>query len=138
VLLRALGDSDSRVRERAAALLAERRWRAAVPRLLALLERGDSGAAVPVAQLGGASVARALIGSVGALSEDVVARAMGEMLLRADFGPDPIRLEVVRALATLPGVASTATLVEYVAAVPAHEERPSKAAAEQAIARRQR
>ena len=63
---------------------------------------------------------------------------LGEMLKRADFGPEPIRVEVVRTLAKVPGVDSTAVLVEYIAATEKDKSRPSRVEAQKIVDERSR
>jgi len=64
--------------------------------------------------------------------------ALGEMLKRTDFGPEPIRVEVVKTLSKVPGVDSTAVLVEYVAATERDKNRPSRLEAQKIVDERSR
>jgi HEAT repeat protein len=138
ILIVALGDSSPMVRARAARLLAERKERKAEKPLFKMLRRGDKSAAAPLGTVGGVEVAKQLAEAIGELPDAAVAIALGTMLKRSDFGPDPLRVEVVKALAKIPGVDATAALVEYVASVPAKEVRISKYTAEKALEGRQR
>jgi len=136
ILIDALGDSSAKVRGLAAEKLAERNARQAEGVLFALVKRHDALAAGPLGQLASATTATELADLVGEVPDALIASAFGKMLLRADFGPDPLRVQVVKALGRLRGVEATAALVEYVASVPEHEVRRSKAIAEQLIADR--
>ena len=138
VLIDALGDSNPMARARAARLLGELHVASAQGPLLKLLKRGDKAAAVPLGQVGGVEAARLLGESIGELDSAAIAGAFGEMLKRADFGPDPLRLQVVKALGKIPDSAATVALVEYIASVPAKEIRISKRIAEQLVAQRQK
>jgi hypothetical protein len=65
--------------------------------------------------------------------------ALGEMLKRSDFGPEPIRVEIVRTLGKVPGAESTTALVEYVAATEkGNPNRPSRLEAQKIIDERGR
>ncbi len=59
------------------------------------------------------------------------------MIKRKDFGPDPLRTEVVKTLGKIPGADSTAALVEYIASIPPKEVRLSKKTAEKLLEARQ-
>ena len=63
---------------------------------------------------------------------------LGEILKRGDFGPDPIRVEIVKTLAKIPGIDSTTTLIEYMQASESDPKRPSRKAAQEIIDQRSR
>ena len=138
ILISALGDSNPMVRAQAARLLGDRRDRVAERSLFKMLRRGDTSAAAPLGQVGGVETAKQLGELIGEVKPGALATAYGEMLKRKDFGPDPLRTEVVKALDKIPGAESTAALVEYVASVPPKEIRVSKKIAEQRLERRQK
>jgi hypothetical protein len=73
---------------------------------------------------------------VGQVPDGLLCQTLGDMLLRADFGPDPIRIEVVKTLSKVPGADSTSALVEYVAATEKDKLRPSRAEAQKVIDQR--
>ena len=126
------------MRARAARLLAERKERKAERPLFKMLRRGDKSAAGPLGAVGGVETAKQLAELIGELPDESVATALGTMLKRADFGPDPLRDEVVKALGKIPGADATAALVEYVASVPPKEVRQSKTTAEKLLEGRQK
>jgi HEAT repeat protein len=133
ILIKALGDSSPMVRATAGRLLSERKERKAERPLFRMLKRGDKSAAGPLGMVGGVETAKALGELIGELPDDVVCTALGAMLKRSDFGPDPLRDEVVKALGKIPGADATAALVEYVASVPPTEVRRSKTTAEKLL-----
>lgn len=137
-LLAALGDSDAEVRAAAAAAVAQRRERAAEGRLIKLMEHRDPSAAVALAAIATPELAHRLSEMIGQVPDAILCTALGEMLKRADFGPDPIRVEVVRTLSKVPGVDSTAVLVEYVAATERDKARPSRQEAMKVVDERSR
>jgi HEAT repeat protein len=138
VLLAALGDSDAEVRAAAAAVVAQRRERAAEPRLIKLMEHRDPAAAGALAAIATPELAHRLSEMLGQVPDPILCTALGEMLKRVDFGPDTIRVEVVRTLSKVPGVDSTAVLVEYVAATERDKNRPSRLEAQKIVDERSR
>jgi len=93
------------------------------------LERGDEGAARALAQVGDAEVARQVSERMGDISDRLLARALGGFLQRTDFGPEEARLQVVRALAKVPGPWALEELKTYLRLAPADAKRaPGKAA----------
>ncbi|MFH1131536.1 MAG: HEAT repeat domain-containing protein [Pseudomonadota bacterium] len=133
IVIKALGDSNPMVRARAARILGERAERKATSSLLKMLIRGDRSAAAPLGEVGGAETAKQLAELLGEVPDSALAIAFGEMLKRKDFGPDPLRTEVVKTLGKIPGAESTAALVEYISDVPEKEDRLSKKAAEKIL-----
>ena len=138
ILIDALGDSNPMVRARAARILGELKLRRAESALFKMLKRGDGSAAEPLGIVGGVETAKKLAELIGEIPDKSVASAFGAMLKRKDFGPDPLRNEVVKALGKIPGAEATAALVEYVASVPPKEARPSKKTAEKLLETRQK
>lgn len=136
ILLSALSDQEPAVRAEAAAALGRRHETAAVEKLLVLLRRGDQSAAPALAELATPELARRLADLIGEVPDGLLCSALGEILKRRDFGPDPIRVEVVRTLSKVPGADSTAALVEYLAATSKDKSRPSRLAAQQIVDQR--
>ncbi|MEK6607040.1 MAG: HEAT repeat domain-containing protein [Myxococcota bacterium] len=128
ILVEALGDTEPTVRAKAARLCGERRERAAEVALLGLLARGDGAAAEPLGLVAGIETAKKLVELIGQTDDVLLAEALGALLLREDFGPDPLRVELVKTLGKLPGSDPVAILDEYVkvSAGKEKEERPSR------------
>lgn len=126
LIIESLSDSNPMIRALAARILGERNERKAEAALLKLLKRRDVSAAEPLGRVGGVETARQLGEMIGELPGPALAMAMGTMLLRKDFGPDPLRNEVVESLNKIPGKEATAALADYVASVPPEELRESK------------
>ncbi len=133
-LLTALGDAAPDVRAVAADALAARKAEGAVagPRLLALVKRNDLGAAPALGQLAAPDLVPQLAELQGAVDDNVVATALGEILKRDDVR-DGLRVDVIHTMARLSGEASTAALVEYLATIPAKDDRPSKKEAQKVV-----
>ena len=131
-LLAALGDAAPDVRAAAADALAARKESKAGPRLLALVKRNDAGAAPALGLLATPELVPQLAELQGAVDDNVVASALGEYIKRDDV-PDSLRVDVVHTIGRLSGAASTAALVEYLAAIPAKDDRPSKKEAQKLV-----
>jgi HEAT repeat protein len=131
-LLTALGDGAPDVRAAAADALAARKEAKAAPRLLALVKRNDAGAAPALGLLATPDLVPQLAELQGAVDDNVVAAALGEYLKRDDVA-DPLRVDVVRTIGHLSGAAATTALVEYLASVPAKDDRPSKKEAQKMV-----
>jgi HEAT repeat protein len=131
-LLVALGDSAPDVRAAAADALAARKVTKAAPRLLALVKRNDAGAAPALGLLATPDLVPQLAELQGSVDDNVVASALGEYLKRDDVR-DEQRVDIVRTIGHLSGAAATTALVEYLASVPAKDDRPSKKEAQKLI-----
>jgi HEAT repeat protein len=137
-LMSGLGASDAEVRAAAAKGIADRREKGAEDRLIKLMEHRDASAATALAAIATPQLAHRLSEMLGTVPDPILCTALGEMLKRADFGPEPIRVEVVRTLSKVPGVDSTAVLVEYVAATERDKNRPSRLEAQKVVDERSR
>ncbi len=136
-LIAALGDSDAEVRAVAAKAIGERRERGAEARLIKLMEHRDASSAAALAAIATPDLAHRLSEMLGQVPDPILCTALGEILKRSDF-PDPIRVEVVRTLSKVPGVDSTAVLVEYVATTERDKNRPSRLEAQKVVDERSR
>ena len=75
-------------------------------------------------------LARQLADQLGKVPDASLALALGTLLRRPDFGPDPSRVEVVRAIAKIQDPAAVAALVDYLDSTPKTPARPSRTEAE--------
>ena len=136
-LLARLGDAAPGVRAAAGEALAARHERTATPRLFALVKRGDAGAAEPA-------------GRAGDARPDPADRGAGRHRRRRRAGDDAGRVRTARRRARPPapgracarsrswrGAAATTALVEYIASVPAKDDRPSKREAQKLLDERE-
>jgi HEAT repeat protein len=133
VLIAALSDSVYEVRAASARALAARKETSAEDALVKLLAHKDESAVDSLAAIAGPTTARRLGELIGQIPDGMIASTLGALLKRADFGPDPIRVEVVKTIAKVPGVEATSALVDYVAATEKDKTRPSRAEAKKAI-----
>jgi HEAT repeats len=136
VLIDALSDSVEEVRAQAALSLGKRKERSAEPKLLKLMQHKDEAAAKALAQMGTPELAHRISEMLGQIPDALYCVSLGDMLKRPDFGPEPIRVEIVRALNKVPGVDSTSALIEYVAATEKDKMRPSRVEAQKIVDQR--
>jgi HEAT repeat protein len=135
LLLARLGDAAPDVRATAGEALAARHETKASPRLFALLKRGDAGAAGPLAALATPDLVPQIAELAGTVDDALLATALGEYVKRYDV-PDKLRIDVLRTIGTLGGADATTALVEYIASVPAKDNRPSKREAQKLLDQR--
>ncbi|MFO0574536.1 MAG: HEAT repeat domain-containing protein [Polyangia bacterium] len=139
LLIASLADANTDVRAVAAEALGSRREKAAEPALIKLLLRKDAAAPAALGQIGGAETARALAEMIGTVPDRLLAETLGLLLIRPDFGPDPLRLEVVKTLGKLSGSQPIDLLSDYVTATAkdkADKARPSRTEAQKIIEQR--
>jgi HEAT repeat protein len=141
LLIAALSDPARDVRAAAAHGIALRKDAAAAAPLLKLFKHGDESAIEALGAVGGPDTARELgeLVAQNAVAFPMLADVLGDLLKRKDFGPDPIRVDVVNALGKIPGAEATTILKEYLAATATPEGKalPSHGAAEKVLAERE-
>ena len=131
-LVERLGDSAPDVRAAAAEALATRGEKTAAPRMLALLKRNDSGAAAPLGAMAPIAFVPAIAELQGSIDDANLATALGELLKRPDM-PEPVRVDIIKTLARVPGAASTTALVEFIGTLAGRDARPSRVEAQKVI-----
>jgi hypothetical protein len=134
-LLDRLGDAASDVRAAAAQALAARHEAKAAHRMFALLAMGDAGVAGPLATLATPDMIPRIAELNGTIEDGVIADALGDYVKRPDV-PDKLRIDVLRTIGGLSGAVATTALVDYVASVPAKEDRASKKEAQKLLDQR--
>ena len=134
-LLERLGDAASDVRAAAAEALAARHESKAAQRMFALLSMGDAGVAGPLAALATPDMVPRIAELNGTIDDGVIADALGDYVKRPDV-PDKLRIDVLRTIGGLSGAVATTALVDYVASVPAKEDRASKKEAQKLLDQR--
>ena len=125
-----LRDSVGAVRTAAATAAGKGRVRDAVDTMLLLLAKGEESSARALAQLADPDLARKIADHYGKVPDASLALCLGLLLKRSDFGPDPARVEIVRAMAKIQDPAAVTQLAEYITATPKHPPRPSRQEAE--------
>lgn len=128
-----LHDATGIVRGAAAAAAAKGHVREAVAPLLDLLGRGEDTAAKALAQLADPELARKIGDQLGKVPDASLALCLGLILKRTDFGPDPARVEIVRAIAKIQDSSAINALADYLDATPKNPPRPSRAEAQKIV-----
>ncbi|HEX3698235.1 MAG TPA: HEAT repeat domain-containing protein [Polyangia bacterium] len=132
ILMERLGDAAAPVRAAAAEGLAARHDKQATTRLMMLVKRNDAGAAGPLGALATPDLIPKVAELQGGIDDGVLATTLGEYIKRDDVA-DKMRVEVVRQLGQLQGASATTALVEYLAMVPAKEDRQSRREAQKLV-----
>lgn len=128
-----LHDVAGNVRGAAAAAAAKGRIREAVEPLFELLARNEDSAAKALAAMADTDLARKIGDQLGKVPDAILAQTLGLVLRRADFGPDPARVELVRALGKIQDAAAVAALTDYIDATPKNPPRQSRDEAQKMV-----
>jgi HEAT repeat protein len=128
-----LHDPAGLVRTAAAAAAGKGRVRDAVEPLFKLLAKGEESSARALAQLADPDLSRKLADHYGKVPDASLALALGLVLRRTDFGPDPARVDIVRAMAKIQDPSAVGQLKDYVDSVPKTPPRPSRQEAQMVI-----
>jgi len=128
-----LHDPQPMVRSAAAGAAARGRVRDAVDPLLQLLAKGEEPAARALAQLADPVLAAKIADQLGKVPEATLGVCLGGILVRTDFGPDPARVEIVRAIAKLGDAAAIKALTDYLDATAKLPPRPSRSEAQMIV-----
>ncbi len=132
-IIAGLHDATGTVRGAAAAAAGRGRARDAVDPMLRLLAKGEESSARSLAVLADPDLARKIADHYGKVPDASLALCLGLILKRADFGPDPARVEVVRAIAKIQDPAAVNQLTSYLDATPKNPPRPSRQEAEMVV-----
>jgi HEAT repeat protein len=133
LVIAGLHDSVGTVRGAAAAAAAKGHIREAIEPLFDLLARNEDAAAKALAAMADADLVRRIGDQLGKVPDRVLAQCLGMILKRADFGPDTVRVEVVRALGKIQDQSALDALSDYVDATPKNPPRQSREEAEKMV-----
>lgn len=121
-----LSDMVASVRAAAATAAGKGRIRDAVDPMIKLLAKGEEASARALAAMADTELARKLADQLGKVPEAKLALALGLILKRPDFGPDPERVEIVRAIAKISDSSAVTALTDYLDSTPKNPPRPSR------------
>lgn len=121
-----LRDPVGNVRNAAAAAAGRGHVKVAIEPMLHLLARGEDASARGLAQLADADLARKIAEQLGKVPDATLVVALGAILKRADFGPDAVKVEVVRAIGKIQDSAAVNALTDYIDATPKAPPRTSR------------
>lgn len=136
LLIAALSDASADVRAVAAQALGARHEVRAEPQLIKLLLRKDAAAPAALGQIGGPDTARALAEMIGSVPDRMILETLGHLLKRPDFGPEPVRVQVVKTVGKMPGSQTLDILGDYVKETAKDKQRPSRIEAQKIIEQR--
>jgi HEAT repeat protein len=128
-----LHDMTGAVRAAAAAAAAKGRIREAIEPLFELLGRGEESASKALAAMADADLARKIGERLGKVPDPILAQTLGLVLKRSDFGPDPARVELVRAIGKIQDQSAVAVLTDYIDATPKNPPRQSRQEAQKMV-----
>jgi HEAT repeat protein len=132
-LVAGLRDMTGAVRGAAAAAAAKAKVRDAIEPLFELLGRGEDAAAKALAAMADVDLARKIGEQFGKVPDAILVQTLGLVLKRNDFGPDPARVELVRAIGKIQDPTAVAVLTDYVDATPKNPPRPSRQEAQKMV-----
>jgi HEAT repeat protein len=128
-----LHDMNGSVRAAAAAAAAKGRIREAIEPLFELLARNEESASKALAAMADADLARKIGEHLGKVPDSILVQTLGLVLRRADFGPDPARVELVRAIGKVQDQSAVAALTDYIDATPKNPPRQSRQEAQKMV-----
>jgi HEAT repeat protein len=128
-----LHDMTGAVRAAAATAAAKGRIREAVEPLFELLGRGEESASKALAAMADADLARKIGEHFGKVPDAMLVQTLGLVLKRSDFGPDPARVELVRAIGKVQDQSAVAALTDYIDATPKNPPRASRQEAQKMV-----
>jgi hypothetical protein len=129
----ALHDGDRQVRAAACKVAELTKDRTAAEEIVQLLVKGDEATVTALAAIATPELTRRLGELIGHAPDDLLARTFGLVLLRPDFGKEEAYVEVVVALAKVPGEEAVVSLTNYISAIPEKPVRASRTRAQQLV-----
>ncbi|HEY4057033.1 MAG TPA: HEAT repeat domain-containing protein [Kofleriaceae bacterium] len=129
-IIERIGDSVQIVRATASATASKAKIKSAIDPMMVLLARGEEGPAHALAAMADPDLARRIADQLGKVPDATLAMCLGEILVRADFGPDTARVEVVRAIGKIQDESAVHALVDYVSSTPKTDKSTAKTEAQ--------
>jgi HEAT repeat protein len=132
-LVGGLHDMNPGVRAAAANAAAKAHAKEAVDAMLVLLARSEDSVSKALAAMADADLARKLGDQLGKVPDPMLAKTLGLVLKRPDFGPDAARVDVVRAIGKIQDTSAVAALTDYLDATPKNPPRQSRQEAQKMV-----
>lgn len=132
-LVGGLRDMNPGVRAAAASAASKAKAKDAVDAMLMLLARGEESASTALAAMADADLARKLGDQLGKVPDAMLAKTLGLVLKRPDFGPDSARVALVRAIGKIQDASAVAALTDYLDATPKNPPRESRQEAQKMV-----
>ncbi len=124
-------DGEKTVRAAACKVAELTKDKAATEPLVKLLVKGDEATATALAAIATPDLARKLGELIGQAPDDLLARTLGLVLLRPDFGKEEVYVEVVTTIGKIPGTEAVVALTNFISATPEKPPRLSRRKAQE-------
>lgn len=121
-----LRDPVGSVRNASATAAGRARIKVAIEPMLLLLAKGEEASARGLAQLADPDLSRRIADQLGKVPDATLVVALGAMLKRPDFGPDAVKVEIVRAIGKIQDPSAVNALTDYIDATPKTPVRTSR------------
>jgi HEAT repeat protein len=127
----AFHDADKSVRAAACKVAETTKDRSATDPLVKLLVKGDEATVTALAALATPDLARKLGELIGQAPDDLLARTLGLVVLRPDFGKEEVYVEVITTIGKIPGAEAVVALTNFISATPEKPPRLSRRKAQE-------
>jgi HEAT repeat protein len=127
----AFRDGDKSVRAAACKVAELSKDRAAIEPMVKLLIKGDEATVPALAALATPDLTRKLGELIGQAPDDLLARTLGLVVLRPDFGKEEVYAEVITTIGKIPGAEAVVALTNYISATPEKPPRLSRRKAQE-------
>lgn len=124
-------DADKSVRAAACKVAETTRDKGAIDPLVKLLVKGDEATVTALAALATPDLARKLGELIGQAPDDLLARTLGLVVLRPDFGKEEVYVEVITTIGKIPGAEAVVALTNFISATPEKPPRLSRRKAQE-------
>jgi HEAT repeat protein len=124
-------DADKTVRAAACKVAETTKDRAATDSLVKLLVKGDEATVTALAAVATPDLARKLGELLGQAPDDLLARTLGLVVLRPDFGKEEVYVEVITTIGKIPGAEAVVALTNFISATPEKPPRLSRRKAQE-------
>ncbi len=124
-------DADKGVRAASCKVAETTKDKSATDLLVQLLVKGDEASATAIAANAAPDLARKLGELIGQAPDDLLARTLGLVLLRNDFGKEEVYVEVVVTIGKIPGAEAVVALSSFISATPEKPPRLSRRKAQE-------
>jgi HEAT repeat protein len=127
----AFHDGDKAVRAAACKVAETTKDKGATEPLVKLLVKGDEATVTALAALATPDLARKLGELIGQAPDDLLARTLGLVVLRPDFGKEEVYVEVITTIGKIPGAEAVVALTNFISATPEKPPRLSRRKAQE-------
>ncbi|MBA3452706.1 MAG: HEAT repeat domain-containing protein [Deltaproteobacteria bacterium] len=126
VVVGGLRDPVGSVRTASANAAGRAKIKLAIEPMMQLFAKGEESSARALAALADPDLARKLAEQLGKVPDATLVIALAAMLKRSEFGPDAVKVEIVRAMGKIQDASALAALTDYIDATPKTPARTSR------------